>query len=86
MVNEAQIEASMMAILRARGPQKTCCPSEVARACYPAETQWRAAMPVVRKLATDHPQVRILQGGREVNSAPIKGPIRLQLRPSPDDL
>lgn len=67
-------------LARQRGPQKTFCPSEVARALFP--DNWRPQMPAVRQAARQLAQdgeVRILQSGQEVDIDHVKGPIRIQL-------
>ena len=69
-----------------RGPEKTICPSEVARTASPQ--QWANLMPAVRAAAmelVEEGRLRVLQKGREVDISTVKGPIRLQIVPPGDD-
>lgn len=92
-----RIAAAMVDMCASRGPDKTCCPSEVARVVAdqlaedPGAADWRAWMAPVHQTARHlHKQgrVRILQRGRLVSpDASITGPIRLQIGPNtPSDL
>jgi hypothetical protein len=75
---EAIADAILQAVT-ARGPDKSICPSEVARALDPAG--WRALMPGVRVAAlalAREGRIRITQAGRQVDG-PLRGPIRLRL-------
>lgn len=77
------IAQKIRALAQQRGPQKTFCPSEAARALRPDD--WRGHMPAVRQAAKQLAQageVRILQSGQEVDIDQAKGPIRIQLVPS----
>ncbi len=68
-------------IARQRGPGKSTCPSEVARAYAPA--QWRSYMPAVREAAcmlADEGVVVITQRGQVVDGRLARGPIRIALR------
>ena len=78
-----QLRAQILALTQARGPMKSICPSEAARAVRPHD--WRALMPQVRDIAfalwkAGH--IEICQGGiaiepsRQANE--IKGPVRLR--------
>ncbi|WP_243837190.1 DUF3253 domain-containing protein [Mucilaginibacter gilvus] len=63
-----------------RGPCKSTCPSEVARALFPHD--WRKHMQEVRDAAVElhHAgHVTITQKGRPVDTGNIKGPIRIKL-------
>jgi hypothetical protein len=75
-----RIAAAILAATAARGAGRSVCPSEVARAVEPAD--WRALMPAVRAaaaaLAADG-AIRVTQGGREVDAATARGPIRLSV-------
>ena len=69
--------------LRARGPGKTICPSEVARTLTP---HWRPLMPDIRTVAqslADAGRITITQKGHPVRATTARGPIRLGL-PSSD--
>jgi hypothetical protein len=67
-------------LLAARGPDKSCCPSDVARAVYGA--RFRQAMDLVRALAielADRGELRVLQRARAVDPRRARGPIRYAL-------
>lgn len=76
---------------RQRGPDKTICPSEVARSLFPdSDKQWRAIMPRIRTAASelaDRGWVRITRQGSEVPATGGGGPIRIGIRVDarPDD-
>ncbi|MEO1016665.1 MAG: DUF3253 domain-containing protein [Pseudomonadota bacterium] len=78
------IEASAIAdkireLTWARGPDKTICPSEVARDLAPEN--WRELMPAVRETAAtlvDAGEMAVAQKGRIVDPREAKGPIRLR--------
>ncbi len=79
---EAEIAEALLRLCAARGPAKSICPSEVARALTGDAEEWRELMPSVRAVACDlrrRGEVSVLQGGREVDPAMAKGPIRLVL-------
>ena len=67
-----------------RPPQHLACPSEVARALSPDETEWRASMPQVRRVAAamaESDEIAVTQGERELPSSEVMlagGPIRLR--------
>jgi hypothetical protein len=70
-------------MVRARGPGKTICPSEVARALAGDEA-FRPLMPQVREAAAalaDRGEVSVTQKGRPVDARTVRGPIRLGLPP-----
>ncbi|MVN20543.1 DUF3253 domain-containing protein [Mucilaginibacter sp. HMF7410] len=69
-----------------RGADKTICPSEVARAMF--GENWRSEMQTVRDAAFDlsaKKQVIILQKGKKVGLANLKGPIRIQINTSTEN-
>ena len=75
-----QIERAIMCLVEKRGPSKTICPSEVARALRPEN--WREAMPAIRDVAAqlvDRGKIVATQRGREIEIGSAKGPIRLGL-------
>ena len=83
MAQDADIEAAVMAAVRARGPGRTVCPSEPARAL--AE-DWRPLMPRVRAAAArlaGQGALVATQKGAPVDPQTARGPIRLGLPPSP---
>lgn len=74
------IAAAILAHLTARGPDKSVCPSEVARAHVPDD--WRSHMPAVREAARGlarEGRLRVTQGERELdaNEAWV-GPVRFR--------
>lgn len=80
---DLQIRTAMRALLAARAPGRSICPSEVARAVAPHdESAWRALMPRVRAAAVELAragELRITRHG--VTLSPDRlggGPIRLQ--------
>ncbi len=71
-------------LLSERGPGRTLCPSEVARAHAGGEGDWRALMDQVRAIAAQEAQAgrcRVTQRGREVDALTARGPLRLGLPP-----
>jgi len=78
-----RIETEMLNLLRQRGPDKTICPSEVARSLF-APSEWRAHMAQVREVAfrlVEAGLIDVTQRGRVVDTHRAKGPIRLRLKP-----
>ncbi|MFJ4776259.1 DUF3253 domain-containing protein [Streptomyces sp. NPDC088762] len=65
-----------------RHPTATICPSDAARAVYAGEDEgWRALMEPARRAArrlTAAGEVEITQGGRPVEPAKARGPIRIR--------
>ncbi len=63
-----------------RGPDKTVCPSEIARELFPDD--WRRHMQEVRDGAIALQlagRVTIIQKGNKVDPEHIKGPIRIKI-------
>jgi hypothetical protein len=63
-----------------RGPDKTVCPSEIARELFPVN--WRKYMQEVRDAAIElqkDGKVTITQKGLPVDIGHIKGPIRIKI-------
>lgn len=78
-VPRARIAEEILEQVLARGPGKSICPSEVARAL--AE-DWRPLLPAVRAEAarlSDEGKVSILRKGRPIPPAEMRGVIRLSL-------
>lgn len=74
------ISQTILNIATERGPDKTICPSEVARAMFP--DNWRKHMDEVREVAVDlqrQGKVTITQKGNPVDVNHIKGPIRIKI-------
>jgi len=80
----AEIEATILALTAQRGPAKSICPSEVARALRP---DWQSLLTEVRRVAcrlAATGQIDILRKGQVVAPAEVKGVIRLRLaQPAP---
>lgn len=80
------IRETMLTLVQARGPQKSICPSEVARALFDkndGET-WRQYMDAVRTMAhrlAEEGRLIVTQKGETVDIRTAKGPVRLQLCP-----
>ncbi|MBJ3762651.1 DUF3253 domain-containing protein [Maribius pontilimi] len=68
---------ALMTLARERGPDKSFCPSEAARA---VAQDWRPLMDDVRRVAATLP-LSATQGGEPVDPETAKGPIRLSLAP-----
>lgn len=80
-VDDAAIERMIFALLDARRPDATICPSDVARALAPgASGAWRALMPPVREVAqrlADARRLTVTRRGVPVDATSPGGPIRL---------
>ncbi len=78
---DARIAATVLALLSARGDDKTICPSDVAR-CVASPT-WRPVMDDVRRIArslADDGSIEVVQKGVVVEDpATARGPIRYRL-------
>jgi hypothetical protein len=72
-----RIRQAILDLALQRGRGKSLCPSEVAKAL---DTDWRALMPEVRKVAAGMPEILATQRGVEVDPVAARGPIRLRLR------
>jgi len=80
MQPDSTIEETILTIAKQRGPEKSTCPSEVARLLFPAD--WRKHMEAIRDVATDlHRQGKVIitQKGLPVDVDHIKGPIRIKI-------
>jgi hypothetical protein len=73
--DDAAIAGVLMALAADRGPGKTFCPSEAARAL---SADCRPLMPEVRRVAAGLPLVAT-QRGLLVDAVTARGPIRLSL-------
>ena len=74
------IKRTIIAMATQRAPDKTVCPSEIARALFPGD--WRMHMDEVRASAIDlqrEGKVAITQNGQPVDVEHIKGPVRIKL-------
>jgi hypothetical protein len=73
------IRAAILGLALDRGPGRSLCPSEVARALSP---DWRALMPEVRRVAgalQAEGRIVVTQRGAPVDPLTAKGAIRLGL-------
>lgn len=74
----ARLRAAMLALLRARDPEKTICPSDAARVA--GGESWRSAMVAAREVAADLAAsgvVEARQRGTPVDLRHARGPLRL---------
>lgn len=80
-MTDAQIEQTLLALVEARGPGKTLCPSEVARAIGgPHPDGWGPLMGPVRRVAVSlarERRIAILRKGRPVDPEDFKGVYRI---------
>ena len=77
----AVIEARILALTGARGPEKSVCPSEIARDLASAE--WRSLLGPVRDAAVrlvQTGQIEVLRKGKPVDAAAVRGVIRLRAK------
>ena len=82
MAANRKLAKIIMRLVRKRGPEKTICPSEVARR-YATE-DWRKYMDSVRRTAEYLHKaglIQIEQGGEVVEPEHYSGPIRLRIAP-----
>lgn len=79
----AAIAATILRLCAGRGPGKSVCPSEVARAIAgPDERVWRLLMPSVRREAfrlAREGRIVVLRKGRPVAPEAARGVIRLAI-------
>jgi hypothetical protein len=78
-IPDAGIAALLVSLARARGPGRSFCPSEAARAL---SSDWRPLMPAVRRVAAalqSEGALGVTQKGRPVDLTGAKGPVRLTL-------
>ncbi|MEM9657862.1 MAG: DUF3253 domain-containing protein [Planctomycetota bacterium] len=71
----------VFALAKSRGPQKSICPSEAARAAQPHD--WRPLMPAVKEAAAalaEEGKIEVLQRGARVKLQDAIGPVRLRYR------
>ncbi len=81
---EMAIDAEILRLTTARGPGRSICPTEVARALEPAAGEaWRRHLDPVRRAAArlaTAGRIEILRKGKPIDPAVIKGVIRLRIR------
>ena len=79
---DQNIEERLMFMARQRGPEKTLCPSEVARQFDSDSSRWRSLMPAVRSAAgglVDRGLLVVMQKGAPIDLDSAIGPIRLHI-------
>ena len=79
-MSDNPIRETILNMASKRGPDKTVCPSEIARALYPAN--WRKHMQDIRDAAIElqkDGKVTITQKGQPADVGHIKGPIRIKI-------
>jgi hypothetical protein len=82
MADEDALREAILALLAQRGPDKTICPSDAARAV--AGRDFRPLMQRTRQVAAAlvaEGRIEVTQRGQPVDLATVRGPIRLRLRP-----
>ncbi|MFE5613575.1 DUF3253 domain-containing protein [Streptomyces sp. NPDC056463] len=80
---DRRLERAVLALLERRAPTSSICPSDAARAVYDGDDDdgWRALMEPARRAAerlVTAGEVEITQGGRPVDPAEARGPIRIR--------
>jgi hypothetical protein len=78
---QARLRAAILELLERRGPGKTICPSDAARAV--AAEDFRPLMDTARAAAAElvaDGEIEVTQGGQVVDIAQARGPIRLRRR------
>lgn len=76
-----RLRAAIVELLDCRGPGKTICPSDAARAV--AGSDFRALMPAARAAAAElvaAGAIEVTQRGEVVDIAQARGPVRLRRR------
>ncbi|MBA1146916.1 DUF3253 domain-containing protein [Ectothiorhodospiraceae bacterium WFHF3C12] len=84
MTERQQLEDAMLELLAHRGPGRTICPSEAARACSPSG--WRELMPTAREATwslANRGLVSVLRRGKPARRKTARGPIRIALARRP---
>jgi hypothetical protein len=79
--DQARLRSVILELLERRGPGKTICPSDAARAV--AGKNFRPLMDIARAAAADlvaDGEIEVIQRGEVVAIARARGPIRLRRR------
>ncbi len=79
--DDARIEETVRRLVDERGPEKTICPSEAARALAGPDGDFRPLMDDVRRVAfglVDGGELEVTQKGEVVDGRTARGPIRLR--------
>ncbi|MFD6437020.1 DUF3253 domain-containing protein [Streptomyces venezuelae] len=83
---ERRLEETILELLDRRAPDATICPSDAARAVHDGDDDgdddgWRELMEPARRAArnlVEAGEVEITQGGKRVDPAEARGPIRIR--------
>ncbi|PJJ85054.1 DUF3253 domain-containing protein [Mucilaginibacter auburnensis] len=81
MIDRSTIADAIVTKATERGPEKSTCPSEVARAIFP--DNWREHMQEIRNVAIDlckEGSIIITQKGKDVDVTNFKGPVRIKVK------
>ena len=73
------VREKMLEITAKRGPEKTCCPSDVVRSLFPA---WREYMELCMEVGWEleaEGRIEVCQKGVPVHP-PVRGPVRFRLK------
>lgn len=79
---QTALEATILTLAAAAGPEKSICPSEAARAMAPED--WRPLMTATRRAALRLQaagRIAILRKGKPVAAEDVRGVIRLRIIP-----
>ncbi|NJN57665.1 MAG: DUF3253 domain-containing protein [Leptolyngbyaceae cyanobacterium SL_5_9] len=82
-IDRSTLRQHLLEKVRARGAEKSICPSEVARDLGGVE--WRSLMDTIRSIGAelvDSGEILALQRGQPVHPLSAKGPIRFKLNPN----
>lgn len=80
MDRDAELERTMLRLVDERAPDRTICPSDVARAVGDADS-WRSLMDATRAVAArlaDAGEVVVTQRGEIVDVRTARGPVRIR--------
>ena len=78
-MNIEAITDALLRIAAERGPEKSLCPTDVARAV--SAENWRPVLSAVRKVAADlarQGKIEILRKGKPINPDDMRGVVRLR--------
>ena len=78
----AEIAKTLLRLCALRGPGRTICPSEAARALAGEDGDWRALMPRIRTVAAQlvfERRLIVTRRGSPVNPLEARGPVRIGL-------
>lgn len=80
-MTDDKIAQTIGALLNARAPSASICPSDVARALETQDNAWRALMPQIRRVAASlaaQGLLRVTRGEADVDAQSKGGPVRLR--------